>query len=43
MPTSSKTGGAIPEKLDGIGRHFLVVEVDPARGIGPVEVVRVDE
>jgi predicted phosphodiesterase len=36
-------GGAIPEKLDGIGRHFLVVEVDPERGLGPVGVVRVDE
>ncbi len=36
-------GGAIPEKLDGIGRHFLVVEVDPERGLGPVGVVRVNE
>jgi 3',5'-cyclic-AMP phosphodiesterase len=36
-------GGAIPERLDGIGRHFLVIEVDPERGIGPVGVVRVDD
>ncbi|HKE15611.1 MAG TPA: metallophosphoesterase [Kofleriaceae bacterium] len=36
-------GGALPEKFDGIGRHFLVVEVDPARGIDSVGVVRVDE
>jgi hypothetical protein len=36
-------GGAIPERLDGIGRHFLVIEVDPDRGIGPVGVVRVDD
>jgi 3',5'-cyclic AMP phosphodiesterase CpdA len=36
-------GGALPEKLDGIGRHFLVVEVDPDVGLGPVGVVRVDE
>lgn len=35
-------GGAIPEKLDGIGRHFLVVETDPPGGLGPVGVVRVD-
>jgi hypothetical protein len=35
-------GGALPEKLDGIGRHFLVIEVDPsAGGLGPVGVVRV--
>jgi len=36
-------GGALPEKFDGIGRHFLVVEVDPDGGLGPVGVVRVDE
>jgi len=24
-------GGAIPQRLDGIGRHYLVVEADPAR------------
>ncbi|HUH03793.1 MAG TPA: metallophosphoesterase [Kofleriaceae bacterium] len=41
-------GGAWPEKLDGIGRHFLVVEVDGARagepggGVIAIEVVRVD-
>jgi Icc protein len=35
-------GGALPEKLDGIGRHFLVVEADPPGGLGPVGVVRVD-
>ncbi len=35
-------GGAIPEKLDGIGRHFLVIEADPPGGLGPVGVVRVD-
>jgi Icc protein len=35
-------GGALPEKLDGIGRHFLVVEVEPDAGLGPVGVVRVD-
>lgn len=36
-------GGAIPEKFDGIGRHFLVVDVDPTLGIKDVSVVRVDD
>jgi Icc protein len=35
-------GGAIPEKFDGIGRHFLVVDVDPEHGVKSVSVVRVD-
>ncbi len=35
-------GGAIPERFDNIGRHFLVVDVDPGRGIDDVSVVRVD-
>ncbi len=35
-------GGALPERLDGIGRHFLVVEVEDGVGIAGVEVVRVD-
>ncbi len=34
-------GGAIPMRLDGIGRHFLNVEVDPARQTFDVGVVRV--
>jgi 3',5'-cyclic-AMP phosphodiesterase len=25
-------GGALPERFDNIGRHFLVVDVDPAQG-----------
>src|SRR5690606_20030834 len=25
-------GGALPEKLDGIGRHFLTIDVDPQAG-----------
>jgi predicted phosphodiesterase len=25
-------GGALPERFDNIGRHFVVVDVDPARG-----------
>lgn len=36
-------GGAEPMRLDGIGRHFLVVDVDPgASQVTGVEVVRVD-
>jgi len=35
-------GGAIPERLDGIGRHFLAVDVDPDRQLSQVAVVRVD-
>ncbi len=35
-------GGAIPERLDGIGRHFLVIDVNPASGVEQVGVVRVD-
>jgi len=35
-------GGAIPEKFDDIGRHFLVVDADPATQRLDVRVVRVD-
>lgn len=35
-------GGAIPEQFDGIGRHYLVVDVDPATGVKNVNLVRVD-
>jgi 3',5'-cyclic-AMP phosphodiesterase len=35
-------GGAIPERLDGIGRHFLVVTADPAAAKTEVTMVRVD-
>lgn len=36
-------GGAAPERLDGIGRNYLTVDVDPARGaILDVGVVRID-
>ena len=34
-------GGAVPERFDRIGRHFLVVDADQ-RGVSKVEVVRVD-
>ncbi len=35
-------GGAIPEQFDGVGRHFLAVDVDPAQGVRTVSLVRVD-
>jgi len=35
-------GGAIPERLDGIGRHFLAIDVTPGVGVASVSVVRVD-
>jgi hypothetical protein len=36
-------GGAEPMRLDGIGRHFLVVDVDPtANEVRAVDVIRVD-
>ncbi len=36
-------GGALPEKFDGIGRHFLTVDIDPDEGIKEVGLVRVGE
>ncbi|HWO11812.1 MAG TPA: metallophosphoesterase [Polyangiaceae bacterium] len=35
-------GGAIPERFDDIGRHFLVVDVEPVEQVFDVRVVRVD-
>lgn len=35
-------GGAIPERMDGIGRHFLTVDVSSPSKIEQVAVVRVD-
>jgi len=35
-------GGAFEEKADGIGRHFMVIDVDPERGITATKVVEVD-
>ncbi|MBI4704851.1 MAG: metallophosphoesterase [Deltaproteobacteria bacterium] len=35
-------GGAFEEKLDGVGRHFLLVDVDPDRGVSAVRRVDVD-
>ena len=35
-------GGAIPERLDGIGRHYLRVRATAKRGLEDVAVVRVD-
>jgi 3',5'-cyclic-AMP phosphodiesterase len=36
-------GGAIPERFDGIGRHFLMVRADPARQTLSVRVERIDD
>jgi 3',5'-cyclic-AMP phosphodiesterase len=36
-------GGAIPERFDGIGRHFLVVDVDPQRGVTDRYIVDIDD
>ena len=35
-------GGAIPERFDGIGRHYLTVDVDPKGGILQTALVRID-
>lgn len=35
-------GGALPERFDGIGRHFLVVDADPDAGVTAVRRVDVD-
>jgi 3',5'-cyclic-AMP phosphodiesterase len=35
-------GGAIPDRLDGIRRHYLTIDVDPATGLFQTAVVRVD-
>ena len=35
-------GGAIPERFDDIGRHYMVITVDADRGVTETRVVRVD-
>jgi len=35
-------GGATPERFDGVGRHFLVVDLSARQGVQNVQVVRVD-
>ena len=35
-------GGAIPERFDGIGRHYLTVDVDAVQQLTQVGIVRVD-
>jgi hypothetical protein len=36
-------GGAITERLDGIGRHYLKVEADVSAQTFSTEVVRIDD
>lgn len=35
-------GGALPERFDGIGRHFLSIDADPSANVVKVRAVRVD-
>jgi predicted phosphodiesterase len=35
-------GGSVPERFDGIGRHYMTVDVDPVRGILQTGIVRID-
>jgi Icc-related predicted phosphoesterase len=35
-------GGAVPERFDNIGRHFMVFDIDPDLGVTASRVVRVD-
>jgi Icc protein len=35
-------GGALPERFDEVGRHFLVIDVDARRGVLGSRIVRVD-
>ncbi len=35
-------GGAVPERFDDMGRHFLVIDADPLAGSLAVRVVRID-
>jgi predicted phosphodiesterase len=35
-------GGALPERFDGVGRHFLAIDADPSANVVKVRAVRVD-
>ena len=35
-------GGALPERFDGVGRHFLSIDADPSANVVKVHAVRVD-
>ena len=35
-------GGAIPERMDGIGRHYLTFDIDPVGQAFQSAIVRVD-
>lgn len=35
-------GGAIPERMDGVGRHFLAIDVDPVTQRFETALIRVD-
>ncbi len=35
-------GGSIPERFDGVGRHFLVIDIGAKAGLQSIRLVRVD-
>jgi 3',5'-cyclic-AMP phosphodiesterase len=35
-------GGSIPERFDGIGRHYMTFDIDPERGVLSAGLVRID-
>jgi hypothetical protein len=35
-------GGAIPDRLDFIGRHYLTIDVAPATGLFQSAIIRID-
>ena len=35
-------GGAIPERMDGIGRNYLTVDIDPVKQVVETALVRID-
>jgi hypothetical protein len=35
-------GGGMPERFDGIGRHYLAVDIDPVGGVLGTQVVEID-
>ena len=42
IPAYLSGGGGLPERFDGIGRHYVAIDVDPVLGLQGVEMVEVD-
>jgi len=36
-------GGALPERFDNMGRHFMLIDIDPRLGLTDTRIVRVDK